>query len=413
MSQVLRRGKVLTDLAIHLLVSGDSPEHTLEVLGQLKDWKTEWGHYSPSLLTVEIIESERWRIIEGTGPAKPLDSQHAAKPLDSQHAAKPLDSQHAAKPLDSQHAAKPLDSQHAAKPLDSVKSPEPQHTVMLHEPQIRVPESTKGSEDGPPLILAPGQTDCAPGQTDLLPVVPEPPQPDFLPWAPDFTTDYAPDDTMPGSESDARTTSSGSLPGSTPDARATSSGSLPGSTPDARVKSSRSLPGSKPDARSKSLRILLHHATDLRDGCSFAAGLRINSHFAADHWTIGSCIAGLAAGLRGACTLAADLRGACLFVGFVASGLRIIGLFVGFVASGLRIIGLFAGFVASGLRIIGLMDFFFFVSVLVPGDSGLWFGCVYWEYCCFRTLALLPRPPSVRPGRIVLFFLFGTLPSGC
>ncbi|MEQ2190276.1 hypothetical protein GOODEAATRI_034149 [Goodea atripinnis] len=34
MRQVLRRGKVLTDLIIHLLVSGDSPEYTLEVLDQ-------------------------------------------------------------------------------------------------------------------------------------------------------------------------------------------------------------------------------------------------------------------------------------------------------------------------------------------------------------------------------------------
>ncbi|KAK5611795.1 hypothetical protein CRENBAI_010168 [Crenichthys baileyi] len=314
------------------------------VLDQLIDWKTEWGHYSPSSLTVEIIESEQQRILEGTGPAKPLDSQHAAKPLDSQHAAKPLDSQHAAKPLDSQHAAKPLDSQHAAKPqdslhaakpLDSVKSPELQHTVMLHEPQIRVPESTKGFkdeppqnqvpefregfEDEPPLTLAPGQTDCAPGQTDCAPgqtdcapgqtdllpvapdyvapepqpdyvapepqpdyvapepqpdyvapepqpdyVAPEPqpdflpdtPQPDFFPWAPDFTTDYAPDrapdNTMRGSESDARTKSSGFQPGSTPDARAKSSGFQPGSTPDARAKSSGFLPGSTPDARVKS-----------------------------------------------------------------------------------------------------------------------------------------------------------------
>ncbi|KAK5611605.1 hypothetical protein CRENBAI_014388 [Crenichthys baileyi] len=205
MSQVLRRGKVLTDLAIHLLVCGDSPEHTLEVLGQLIEWKTEWGHYSPSSMTVEILESERRRIIEGTGragstdskhvakpldslhaakpldslhaakpldslhAAKPLDSLHAAKPLDSLHAAKPLDSLHAAKPLDSLHAAKPLDSLHAAKPLDSVKSPEPQHTVKLHEPQIRVPEFREGFEDEPPLTLAPGQTDCAPGQTDCAP----------------------------------------------------------------------------------------------------------------------------------------------------------------------------------------------------------------------------------------------------
>ncbi|KAK5601093.1 hypothetical protein CRENBAI_004129 [Crenichthys baileyi] len=134
-------------------------------------------------------------------------------------------------------------------------------------------------------------------------------QPDYVAPEPQ------PDDTMPGSESDAR---------------ARFSGSLRGSEPDARAKSSGSLPGSEPDARFKSLRILLHHATDLRDGCSFAAGLRINSHFAADHWTIGSFIAGLAAGLLAACILAADLRGACLFVGFVASGLRIIGLFAGF-----------------------------------------------------------------------------------
>ncbi|MEQ2186970.1 hypothetical protein GOODEAATRI_034264, partial [Goodea atripinnis] len=71
MSQVLRRGKVLTDLAIHLLVSGDSPEHTLEVLGQLIDWETEWGRYSPSSVTVEILESERQRILKGAGPSGP------------------------------------------------------------------------------------------------------------------------------------------------------------------------------------------------------------------------------------------------------------------------------------------------------------------------------------------------------
>ncbi|MEQ2175487.1 hypothetical protein GOODEAATRI_018403, partial [Goodea atripinnis] len=32
----------------------------------LKDWKAEWGCYSPSSLTVEIIEAERQRIINGT-----------------------------------------------------------------------------------------------------------------------------------------------------------------------------------------------------------------------------------------------------------------------------------------------------------------------------------------------------------
>ncbi|MEQ2291708.1 hypothetical protein AMECASPLE_015741 [Ameca splendens] len=69
MTQVLRRGKVLTDLAIHQLVSGDSPEHTLEVLGQLIDWKTEWGRYSTGSMTVEILESERQRIIKGGGPS--------------------------------------------------------------------------------------------------------------------------------------------------------------------------------------------------------------------------------------------------------------------------------------------------------------------------------------------------------
>ncbi|MEQ2167022.1 hypothetical protein GOODEAATRI_034550, partial [Goodea atripinnis] len=55
MRRVLRRGKVLTDLIIHLLVSGDSPGYTLEVLDQLIDWETKWGRYSPSSLTVEIL----------------------------------------------------------------------------------------------------------------------------------------------------------------------------------------------------------------------------------------------------------------------------------------------------------------------------------------------------------------------
>ncbi|KAK5619986.1 hypothetical protein CRENBAI_003802, partial [Crenichthys baileyi] len=66
MARVLRKGKVLTDLAIHLLSSRGSPEQTLEVLSQLRDWKAEWGRYSPSSLTVESIEAERQRIIKET-----------------------------------------------------------------------------------------------------------------------------------------------------------------------------------------------------------------------------------------------------------------------------------------------------------------------------------------------------------
>ncbi|MEQ2234120.1 hypothetical protein ILYODFUR_028746 [Ilyodon furcidens] len=66
MARVLRRGKVLADLAIHLLSSHGSPEQTLEVLSQFRDWKAEWGHYSASSLTVEIIEAEQQKIIKET-----------------------------------------------------------------------------------------------------------------------------------------------------------------------------------------------------------------------------------------------------------------------------------------------------------------------------------------------------------
>ncbi|MED6261162.1 hypothetical protein ATANTOWER_001660 [Ataeniobius toweri] len=66
MARVLRRGKVLMDLAIHFLSSHGSPEQTLEALSQLRDWKAEWGHYSPSSLTMEIIEAEQQRIIKET-----------------------------------------------------------------------------------------------------------------------------------------------------------------------------------------------------------------------------------------------------------------------------------------------------------------------------------------------------------
>ncbi|MEQ2157780.1 hypothetical protein GOODEAATRI_005337, partial [Goodea atripinnis] len=75
MARLLKRGKVLTDLVIHLLSSRGSPEQTLEVLSQLRDWKVEWGCYSPSSLTVEIIEAERQKIIkETTTPAYALAS---------------------------------------------------------------------------------------------------------------------------------------------------------------------------------------------------------------------------------------------------------------------------------------------------------------------------------------------------
>ncbi|KAK5598458.1 hypothetical protein CRENBAI_010617, partial [Crenichthys baileyi] len=82
MRQVLRRGKVLTDLVIHLLSSCASPEHTLEVLSQLMDWRTEWGRYSQSSLTVEILETERQRIINGTTPPVSL-SASAGDPADA------------------------------------------------------------------------------------------------------------------------------------------------------------------------------------------------------------------------------------------------------------------------------------------------------------------------------------------
>ncbi|KAK5598566.1 hypothetical protein CRENBAI_008200 [Crenichthys baileyi] len=54
MMRVLRKGKVLKDLAIHLLMTRGLPEQTLEVLDQLRDWKAQWGRYSPSSVTVEM-----------------------------------------------------------------------------------------------------------------------------------------------------------------------------------------------------------------------------------------------------------------------------------------------------------------------------------------------------------------------
>ncbi|KAK5605913.1 hypothetical protein CRENBAI_003855 [Crenichthys baileyi] len=132
-----KRCTVLNDLLSHLMDSPSLWKQKLKVLDQLKCWVMAWGNFFQSPFTVEILGTERQRIIQenssldsilvpaaagSTEPqhaAKPLDSEHAAKPLDSEHAAKPLDSEHAAKPLDSEHAAKPLDSEHAAKPLDS------------------------------------------------------------------------------------------------------------------------------------------------------------------------------------------------------------------------------------------------------------------------------------------------------
>ncbi|KAK5603870.1 hypothetical protein CRENBAI_026454 [Crenichthys baileyi] len=487
-----KRCTVLNDLLSRLIDLPSLWKQKLKVLDQMKCWVMEWGNFFQSPFTVEVLETERQRIIlENSSSdsvlvpttAGSLDSRHAAKPLDSQHAAKPLDSQHAAKPLDSQHAAKPLDSQHhaakspepqhAAKHLDSAKYPEPQHAAKLTEPQpaaagstepltqvpefregfedepplTQVPEFREGFEDEPPLTLAKGQTDCAPGQTDCAPG-----QTDYAPGQ----TDYAPGQTNWGQmdcvsgTTDLMThycltfqpvsTPYTFQPVSTPDTLhpvSTPDTLQPVSTPDL-LQPDYVAPEPQPDYVAPEPQpdyvapepqpdyvAPEHHATDLRNGCSFAAGLRINSHFAADHWTIGSFIAGLAAGLlaacilaadllgacilaadlRGACILAADFRGACLFVGFVASGPRIIGLFAGFVISGPRIIGLFAGFVISGPRIIGLFAGFVIAGPRIIGlfagfilDSGfvLFIGGIF----VFRTLALLPRPPSARPGAI-------------
>ncbi|MEQ2303599.1 hypothetical protein AMECASPLE_018598, partial [Ameca splendens] len=127
MARVLRRGKVLADLAIHLLSSRGSPELTLEVLSQLKDWKAEWGCYSPISLTVEIIEAERQRIINGTtvvGWSEASDLSSSSPDLacterttdasavifaggQSSPSAPVPEPQQAAKPPEPQHAAKP------------------------------------------------------------------------------------------------------------------------------------------------------------------------------------------------------------------------------------------------------------------------------------------------------------------
>ncbi|KAK5620537.1 hypothetical protein CRENBAI_022527 [Crenichthys baileyi] len=170
----------------------DSPslwKQKLKVLDQMKCWVMEWGNFFQSPFTVEVLETERQRIILKNSSSDSVLVPTTAEPLDSQHAAKPLDSQHAAKPLDSQHAAKSPEPQHAAKPLDSAKYPEPHHAAKLAEPQpaasgstepqiqvpdfregfgdepplTEVPEFREGFEDEPPLILATGQTDCAPG----------------------------------------------------------------------------------------------------------------------------------------------------------------------------------------------------------------------------------------------------------
>ncbi|KAK5605517.1 hypothetical protein CRENBAI_011049 [Crenichthys baileyi] len=228
-----KRCTVLNDLLSRLMDSPSLWKQKLKVLGQLKCWIMEWGNFFQSTFTVEILETERQRIIQensssdsvlapaaarSTEPhhaakaldsqrapkpldsqhaakpldsqhaakpldsqhaAKPLDSQHAAKPLDSQHAAKPLDSQHATKPLDSQHAAKPLDSQHAAKPLDSQHATKPldsQHAAKpLDSQHAAKPLDSQHAAKSPEtqhaakLLDSANQTDCAPGQMDCAP----------------------------------------------------------------------------------------------------------------------------------------------------------------------------------------------------------------------------------------------------
>ncbi|MED6232856.1 hypothetical protein ATANTOWER_003413, partial [Ataeniobius toweri] len=129
MARVLGRGKFLTDLAIHLLSSRGSLELTLEVLSQLKDWKAEWGRYSPSSLTVEIIEAERQRIINGTtvvgwSEASDLSSSSPDPACTERTTDAPAlifaggQSSPSAPVLEPQHAAKPPEPQHAAKPQE-------------------------------------------------------------------------------------------------------------------------------------------------------------------------------------------------------------------------------------------------------------------------------------------------------
>ncbi|KAK5602057.1 hypothetical protein CRENBAI_017237 [Crenichthys baileyi] len=299
-----KRCTVLNDLLSRLMDSPSLWKQKLKVLDQMKCWVMEWGNFFQSPFMVEVLETERQRII--------LENSSSDSVLVPTTAG----------PLDSGHAAKPLDSGHAAKPLDSAKYPEPQHAAKLTEPLTQVPEFRKGFEDEPPLTLAKGQTDCAPGQTDCAPGQTDWGQMDYVSGTTDLMTHYCltfqpvstpdtlqpastpdtlqpastpdklqpastPDTLQPASTPDTlqpASTPDTLQPASTPDTLQPAStpdtlqpelqpdyvapdapdftidyapdrapdDTMPGSTPDAWAKSSGSLRGSKLDARAKS-----------------------------------------------------------------------------------------------------------------------------------------------------------------